>query len=82
MRMRRRNVTRAEIQGILRTIKMKDSNAGFYRLSYLETEEYWKAIEQIQESDDCTFVIPCSPKDIEQFDDDVVKPLYEPHEQE
>ena len=73
MVVRRKDITRAELQGILGTIKMREEKSR-YALGYLNTEAFWKNIESLQASDneyDC-LVIPCSPKEIEQFDPTVL----------
>ncbi|MBN1928135.1 MAG: hypothetical protein JW764_01115 [Chlorobiaceae bacterium] len=79
MLVRRKDITRAELQGILGTIKMKEDGKR-YKLNHLNTKEFWADIERLQASDNKDsehdkLVIPCSSKEIEQFDSDVVKPL-------
>jgi len=70
MVVRRKHITRAELQGILGTIKLVPSKTR-YTLSHLNSREFWQDIERIQTSDndeDAKLVIPCSSEEIEQFD--------------
>lgn len=80
MHVRRRNITRAEVQGILRTIRMRDPKSGFYNLAHLNTKKFGDDIELLQDSDykgdaHNMLIIPCSPEEIEQFDPMLVKVL-------
>ncbi|NTW70347.1 MAG: hypothetical protein HGB23_10980 [Chlorobiaceae bacterium] len=71
MVVRRKDITRAELQGILGTIKMKPSITGRYKLDHLNTKKFWQDIERLQASDNDDndqLLIPCSPDEIEQFD--------------
>ncbi len=71
MVVRRKDITRAELQGILGTIKMKPSNTGRYKLNHLNTKKFWQDIERLQASDNednDQLLIPCTPEEIEQFD--------------
>lgn len=71
MVVRRKDITRAELQGILGTIKMKPSITGRYKLDHLNTKAFWQDIERLQASkhdDNDQLIIPCSPEEIEQFD--------------
>jgi hypothetical protein len=71
MVVRRKDITRAELQGILGTIKMKLSITGRYKLDHLNTKKFWQDIERLQASDNDEndqLLIPCSPQEIEQFD--------------
>jgi len=71
MVVRRKDITRAELQGILGTIKMKPSITGRYKLDHLNTKAFWQDIERLQASDNDDndqLLIPCSPEEIEQFD--------------
>ncbi|MGB7510567.1 MAG: hypothetical protein WBP54_04670 [Pelodictyon phaeoclathratiforme] len=72
MIVRRKDITRAELQGILGTIKMKEPNKRYF-IEYLNTKQFWDDIKRLQASDTkeplCDkLVIPCSPEEIEQFD--------------
>ncbi len=70
MVVRRKHITRAELQGILGTIKLVPSKTR-YTLSHLNSREFWQDIERIQASDnddDDKLIIPCSSEEIEQFD--------------
>jgi hypothetical protein len=73
MVVRRKDITRAELQGILGTIKLIPSK-NRYVLNYLNTEEFWQKIETLQASNNehDSLVIPCSPEEIEQFDPSVL----------
>jgi hypothetical protein len=76
MVVRRKDITRAELQGILGTIKMKKS--GRYELDYLNTKKFWQDIERLQSSDNDDndqLLIPCSPQEIDQFDVSQYEPL-------
>ena len=71
MVVRRKDITRAELQGILGTIKMKPSITGRYKLDHLNTKKFWQDIELLQDTKhdgNDRLIIPCSPKEIEQFD--------------
>jgi hypothetical protein len=71
MVVRRKDITRAELQGILGTIKMKHSITGRYKLDHLNTKKFWQDIESLQASDNDDndqLLIPCTPEEIEQFD--------------
>jgi len=71
MVVRRKDITRAELQGILGTIKMKPSITGRYKLDHLNTKKFWQDIESLQASDNDDndqLLIPCTPEEIEQFD--------------
>jgi hypothetical protein len=71
MVVRRKDITRAELQGILGTIKMKPSITGRYKLDHLNTKKFWQDIEHLQDTKhdgNDRLIIPCSPKEIEQFD--------------
>lgn len=71
MVVRRKDITRAELQGILGTIKMKPSITGRYKLDHLNTKKFWQDIEHLQASDNDDndqLLIPCTPEEIEQFD--------------
>ncbi|HWQ47602.1 MAG TPA: hypothetical protein VN414_01400 [Methanosarcina sp.] len=75
MVVRRKDITRAELQGILGTIKMKPSITGRYKLDHLNTKTFWTDIERLQASDhddNDRLIIPCSPEEIEQFDPSVI----------
>ena len=68
MVVRRKDITRAELQGILGTIKMAKENSR-YKLSDLNSRKFWEDIEQIRASDnDNELIIPCSTEEIDQFD--------------
>jgi len=72
MIVRRKDITRAELQGILGTIKMREQNKRYF-LEYLNTKRFWEDIERLQASDTKEpardkLVIPCSPEEMEQFD--------------
>lgn len=84
--LRRKYTTRAEVQGVLGTIKMKEPKTR-YALDYMNSKIFGDAIASLQDPkqqglEHNTLVIPCSPSEIEQFDECTVKPLYESHEQE
>ena len=71
MVVRRKDITRAELQGILGTIKMKPSITGRYKLDHLNTKKFWQDIERLQASDNDDndqLLIPCTPQEIDQFD--------------
>lgn len=68
MVVRRKDITRAELQGILGTIKMAKEHSR-YKLSDLNSRKFWEDIEQIRASDsDNELIIPCSTEEIDQFD--------------
>jgi hypothetical protein len=77
MVVKRKDITRAELQGILGTIKMRPSSNGRYKLDHLNTKKFWQDIERLQSSDKKMpdhdkLLIPCSPEEIEQFDPSVI----------
>lgn len=75
MTVRRKDITRAELQGILGTIKMKPSITGRYKLDHLNTKTFWQDIEHLQASkhdDNDRLIIPCTPEEIDQFDPSVI----------
>lgn len=68
MVVRRKDITRAELQGILGTIQMAQAH-NRYKLSDLNSRIFWEDIERIRASEnDNELIIPCSSKEIEQFD--------------
>ncbi|NTW15906.1 MAG: hypothetical protein HGA41_00375 [Syntrophaceae bacterium] len=86
MVVRRKDITRAELQGIIGTIKMREKKSR-YDLDYLTKKEFWMNIETLQKSDSeqDRLVIPCSPKEMDQFDPSVLDAANcrsgaEPHE--
>ena len=75
MVVRRKDITRAELQGILGTIKLADSNQSRYSLSHINTSAFWRDIERLQASnkkEGDSLVIPCTVEEIEQFDQSVI----------
>ena len=75
MIVRRKDITRAELQGILGTIKLADGKTSRYRISHTNSSEFWADIEKLQKSnkkEGDVLVIPCSAEEIEQFDPDVI----------
>ena len=75
MVVRRKDITRAELQGILGTIKLADPKQSRYSLSHINTSTFWEDIERLQASDKKegdTLVIPCTVEEIEQFDSSVI----------
>ena len=78
MTVRRKDITRAELQGILGTIKMKPSITGRYKLDHLNTKTFWQDIEHLQASkhdNNDRLIIPCTPEEIDQFDPSVIIPV-------
>lgn len=76
MVVRRKDITRAELQGILGTIKLADPKQSRYTLSHINTRSFWEDIERLQASDNKegdTLEIPCTVEEIEQFDPSVIK---------
>ena len=76
MVVRRKDITRAELQGILGTIKLTDPEQSRYTLSHINTRSFWEDIERLQVSDNKegdTLEIPCTVEEIEQFDSSVIK---------
>lgn len=76
MVVRRKDITRAELQGILGTIKLTDPKQSRYTLSHINTRSFWEDIERLQASDNKegdTLEIPCTVEEIEQFDSSVIK---------
>ena len=75
MVVRRKDITRAELQGILGTIKLADPKQSRYSLSHINTKKFWEDIEKLQASDKekgDALVIPCTVEEIEQFDQSVI----------
>lgn len=75
MVVRRKDITRAELQGILGTIKLSDPKKSRYTLSHINTRNFWEDIERLQASDKKegdTLKIPCTVEEIEQFDLSVI----------
>ena len=69
--LRRGDVTRAEVQGVLGGLPLKkEGNGGArYRLAYLGKAEFSRALRDIQLGEDKQeLIIECSEKETEQFD--------------
>lgn len=78
MVVRRKDITRAELQGILGTIKLVDPKQSRYTLSHINTRDFWENIERLQVSDNKegdTLEIPCTVEEIEQFHPTVITGL-------
>lgn len=73
MLVRRKDITRAELQGILGTIKMLNPKER-YSIEYISTSAFWDNIKHLQASDNDhdILVIPCTPTEIDQFDPSVI----------
>lgn len=72
IRLRRNYTTRAEVQRVLGTIKMKKKGERC-ELNYLNSEKFDDSIGDLQDPKNKgvkqnTLVIPCSPEEIDQFD--------------
>ena len=69
--LRRREVSRSEIQGRLGTIPRKDENSPFYKIKYTNKREYYEQIDKIingsNEQGDTKLVIECTQQEFEQF---------------
>jgi hypothetical protein len=65
---RRKNLTRAEVQGLLGILPMKEKGKR-YDLPYLNQKAFFDALEEAQVSGDVRELsIKCSPNELKQFD--------------
>ncbi|MFZ1389061.1 MAG: hypothetical protein WBP46_04580 [Thiolinea sp.] len=65
---RRKNLTRAEVQGLLGILPMKEKGKR-YELQALNQKAFFDALEEAQVNGDIhELVIKCSAKELEQFD--------------
>ncbi len=79
IQLRRKYTTRAEVQGVLGTIKMREESKR-YKLEYLNKKRFGDDIESLQDPGKKgvkhnLIVIECSPEEIEQFDPAAVNTL-------
>jgi hypothetical protein len=65
--LRRRNIARAELLGILGMVPMKEKGKR-YSLTYFGTLEFLDAVDRLQMGTETELRVPCSQEEIEQFD--------------
>jgi hypothetical protein len=74
-KMRREELARSEVLGWLGMLKMKVPGSRF-GIAYLSDEKFLETMNEIQAaSGDKTFVIPCTPAELDQFDASLQKVL-------
>lgn len=69
-RLRRKDMTRSEILGVIGMIPLKDhlKNQRFSHIEYLQTSDFWRDVEKVKDSaKDEKIIIPCSQTEFDQF---------------
>ncbi len=67
-RIRRKNLTRSEVQGLLGVIPMREDNRSRYDPSPIAKADFFRSLEKAQSGKSNTLTINCTSEELNQFD--------------